>query len=178
MGRVGTASRHSSAVWMTESMTDDGWQNRARRTEWRTALRIEWRAEWKSPATRHLGLSPATRNECMRSKGNRRPDDWLGICPQHPFRFPVSLCSLAFPVRQPPRPKMGRVGTASRHSLHRVGLSALAQPRLTKGGQPYLGPQLIIRFPVSLWVLLSAPTANRYPLTATTLISLTSPSPR
>ena len=36
------------------------------------------------------------------SKGNRRPDDWLG-CP-----------------------------------LSWVGLSALAQPRLTKGGQPYL----------------------------------------
>ena len=33
---------------------------------------------------------------------------------------------------------MGRVGTASRPSLSWVGLSALAQPRLTKGGQPYL----------------------------------------
>jgi hypothetical protein len=33
----------------------------------------------------------------------------------------------------------GRVGTASRHRGIAVGLSALAQPRLTKGGQPYLG---------------------------------------
>jgi hypothetical protein len=27
------------------------------------------------------------------SKGNRRPDDWLGtLYPKHPFRVPVSLC--------------------------------------------------------------------------------------
>ena len=36
------------------------------------------------------------------TKGNRRPDDWLGIlCPQHSFRFPISLGFAASPNRQP-----------------------------------------------------------------------------
>jgi hypothetical protein len=39
--------------------------------------------------------------------------------------YPVSLCSTVLP-------------TANRQHLTWVGLSALAQPRLTKGGQPYL----------------------------------------
>jgi hypothetical protein len=58
LGRVGTASRHRVAGW---------------RTEWRTALRAEWRAELKKP--RHLGLPPATRNKWMTE--SMADDRWL-----------------------------------------------------------------------------------------------------
>jgi hypothetical protein len=62
-----------------------------------------------------------------------------------------------------------------------VGLSALAQPRLTKGGQPYQGSYVVTRsrpYPIHLGqhAVLPLPrcrgmiflTANRYPLTANT----------
>jgi hypothetical protein len=48
---------------------------------------------WERHSFRVAGGSPrwqAAGNK--RSRGNRRPDDWLGVMnPQHPSRFPVSL---------------------------------------------------------------------------------------
>jgi hypothetical protein len=56
------------------------------------------------------------------------------------LRFPFEFIPLA----------LGRVGTASRHSLHRVGLSALAQPRLTEAVSPtsiYPGQHVVLSLP-------------------------------
>ena len=60
--------------------------------------------EQPPPATRGCHLPPATWGchlppdlKSKGSKGNRRPDDWLGsLCPQQTFRFPVSPCSFFF----------------------------------------------------------------------------------
>jgi len=61
-------------------MAEDGEQNQSRRTA--------WRAEWINPATGHLGLPPGT--EASNSRGNRRPDDWLGSLIMAEANFPVS----------------------------------------------------------------------------------------
>jgi hypothetical protein len=39
---------------------------------------------------------------------------------------------------------MGRVGTASRHRCNEIGLTALGQPRLSEGAQPYLNTPRVL----------------------------------
>ena len=74
---------------MTASMTEDRGLNRSRRTDWRTewraALRTEWRTEWMTEDRTHefrwRVAAPGGRwreEKKDNSKGNRRPDDWLG----------------------------------------------------------------------------------------------------
>jgi len=49
-----------------------------------------------------MGAVRGWERQLNETKGNRGPDDWLGILgPQHAFRFPVSLCFAASPNRQP-----------------------------------------------------------------------------
>ena len=48
-----------------------------KRAEWRAALRTEWRAAWRCQEVDRLTSGPVGQR-CSVSKGNRRPDDWLG----------------------------------------------------------------------------------------------------
>ena len=70
------------------------------------------------------GRSVGSKRGALRREGTRGQGDTLTRGIQ------VGACGRPF--------CLGRVGTASRHSCIEVGLSALAQPRLIKGDQPYL----------------------------------------
>ena len=76
------------------------------------------------------------------SRGNRRPDDWLG------YRREGRHCvasggerSLSSPIILPVLSCLALRTDATQSRpyplMYRVGMSVLAQPRLTKGGQPY-----------------------------------------
>ncbi len=94
----------------------------------------------------------------IRSKGNRRPDDWLGnifrsrvsAAGESAFRVSAVQPSAAGSCHQllmaeKPEPEFPMPVAVTRHLklfLPGVGLTTLGQPRLSEGAQPYLNPAL------------------------------------